>query len=176
MKLTFEKWRSFCLGVNVFFNQHTSEFVYDTSLMTSAWCQLCRHGWHRCLSWRQIPVPGGDQWLQDYRVDIMLTLRYEKCLRRHTVEYLMIRVMPHIHELRYPIDPSGKVSMLSSGGYHWQDHPLKHVCEQSMYISLIKTYIPNQVIYLKIIYIFDKKLWHVSKLVAFNVKSIKCYW
>ena len=71
----------------------------------------------------------------DYRVDIMLTLRYEKCLRRHTVEYLIIRDIPHIHELRYSIDPCGKVLMLSSGGYHWRNHPLKHVCEQSMYIS-----------------------------------------
>ena len=54
----------------------------------------------------------------DYTVDIMLTLWYEKCLRRHVVEYLIIRDMPHIHELRYPIDPCGKVAMLSSGGYH----------------------------------------------------------
>ena len=147
MKLSFEKWRSFCLGVNVFFNQYTSGFVYDTSLMTSAWCQLCRHGWHRCLSW-QIPVPGPRRAPEfvmtntsDYRVDIMLTLWYEKCLRRHAVEYLIIRDMPHIHELRYLIDPCGKVSMLSSEGYHWRDHPLKHVCEQSMYISFKNSFI-----------------------------------
>ena len=41
---------------------------------------VCRDDKFRC--------PAGTS---DYRVDIMLTLLYEKCLRRHTVEYLIIR-------------------------------------------------------------------------------------